>query len=122
MYEKLTRKCLFDMASFILNNCSLASNSSQSSIASPLAAPAVSQSGPSNSSPPKMPDMISPQNNVILSQVMTWHLVPPSTNNDTPILPSLIYGATHLARLFGWYFFLPAFPYQIKNKYVIILS
>ncbi|XP_034249019.1 protein male-specific lethal-3 [Thrips palmi] len=79
---------------------SLASNSSQSSIASPLAAPAVSQTGPSNSSPPKMPDMISPQNNAILSQVMTWRLVPSSTNEDSPILPSLIYGATHLARLF----------------------
>lgn len=79
---------------------SVASSSPQSSIASPVPAPAVSQSGPSNSSPPKMPDIIPPQNNAILSQVMTWHLVPPSTNEDTPILPSLLYGATHLARLF----------------------
>ncbi|KAK3912091.1 Male-specific lethal 3-like protein [Frankliniella fusca] len=79
---------------------SLPNSSSQSPAASPSAPPSSLQSCPTGSSPSKDPEIMSPQSNAILSQVMTWHLVPTSSSNESPPLPSLIYGATHLARLF----------------------
>ncbi|KAJ1527669.1 hypothetical protein ONE63_007629 [Megalurothrips usitatus] len=79
---------------------SLASNSSPSSVASPTQPPPVSQSGPSASSPSKTQEIMSPQSNAVLSQIMSWRLVPPLPNEEPQPLPSLVYGATHLARLF----------------------
>lgn len=79
---------------------SLPSSSSQSPAASPSAPPNSVQSVPTGTSPPKTSDIMTPQSNAILTQVMTWHLVPASSSNEAPSLPSLIYGATHLARLF----------------------
>lgn len=42
-----------------------------------------------------------PQHSALFSQVQEWKIVPPTTYSLQPPSPSLIYGAVHLARLFG---------------------
>lgn len=80
---------------------SVDSVTSNSSVASPSPPHGNSHSGPSGSSPSKVTEIMSPECSDLLSQIMAWRLLPPSCMNDSPRLPSLIYGATHLARLFG---------------------
>lgn len=41
-----------------------------------------------------------------IQKALSWHIVPP----DHPPFPSAVYGATHLARLFGMLFFF-LYPY-----------
>ncbi|KAJ9577149.1 hypothetical protein L9F63_006271, partial [Diploptera punctata] len=42
----------------------------------------------------------SPKHSTLLSQILTWQLVPQSLYNEVPVAPSLVYGAIHLLRLF----------------------
>lgn len=55
-------------------------------------------SGASTSS---MHSVQTPQHSALFSQVQEWKIVPPTTYSLQPPSPSLIYGAVHLARLFG---------------------
>lgn len=43
----------------------------------------------------------SPKHTTLLSQILAWQLVPQSLYSEVPVAPSLMYGAIHLARLFG---------------------
>jgi hypothetical protein len=43
----------------------------------------------------------SPKHATLLSQILAWQLVPQTLYTDVPVAPSLMYGAIHLARLFG---------------------
>ena len=43
----------------------------------------------------------SPKHTTLLSQILAWQLVPQSVYSEVPVAPSLMYGAIHLARLFG---------------------
>jgi len=82
--------------------CSIASTSSRCSTPT-TSLPACPGAGNSTHSPAVASSVASssPKHTTLLSQILAWQLVPQSLYSEVPVAPSLMYGAIHLARLFG---------------------